>query len=97
MNDSNYKCPHCEAELKTWEPSPYSGWGDNMLYCENNECNYFIQGREKICYEYDKNFAYRYCYNPRNGKVLPLIAWCPGELSLKKGRCESPKTVSEPV
>ena len=72
----------------TWEPSPYTGWGDNMLYCNNDECGYFVRGREKIYREYDRNFAYRYCYNPKNGQEVPIIAWCHGDLSLKKGKCK---------
>jgi hypothetical protein len=88
MKNNPLKCPHCQKELMTWEPSPYTGWGDNMLYCDNNECGYFVRGREKICREYDRNFAYRYCYNPKNGQGVPIIAWCYGELSLKKGKCK---------
>ena len=87
MDIQHLKCPHCQEGLAIWEPSPYTGWGHNMLYCNNNECNYFIRGREKIYCEYDKNFAYRYCYNPENGKEVPIISWCPGELSLKRGNC----------
>jgi hypothetical protein len=75
MKDNPLKCPHCQKELMTWEPSPYTGWGDNMLYCDNNECGYFVRGREKICREYDRNFAYRYCYNPKNGQELPLARY----------------------
>ena len=87
MNTQHTECPHCQKELKKWEPSPYAAWGNHMFYCDNNDCTYFIRGREKIFHEHDKNFAYRYCYNPKNGRGLPIIAWCPGELSLKKGKC----------
>ena len=87
MNTIPTQCPHCEADLETWEPSPYTGWGVNMLYCSNNCCPYFLRGREKIYFETTKNFAYRYCINPTNGKELPIIAWCPGELSLKRKIC----------
>ena len=93
MEIQHQKCPHCQKELKIWEPSPYTGWGDNMLYCDNDLCKYFVRGREKIFIEYDKNFAYRYCRNPKTGHELPIIAWCPGELSLKRKKCEAtPKT-----
>jgi hypothetical protein len=87
MSLEERKCPYCQQTLKTWEPSPYTGWGDTMLYCDNNCCDYFIRGRAKIYAEYDKNFAYRYCVNPKNGKELPIISWCPGNLSLKRARC----------
>ena len=87
MEAKKETCPHCKKALKIWEPSPYTGWGHNMLFCENNECPYFIRGRRKIYTETYKNFAYRYCINPDNGKDVPIIAWCPGELSLKKGLC----------
>ena len=89
MNEKNLTCPHCDKQLLRWEPSPYTGWGHDLYYCDNNECNYFIEGRLKICIEFEKNFAYRYCYNPVNGKEFPIIAWCGGELSLLKGRCKS--------
>lgn len=80
-------CPHCGERLESWEPSPYTGWGHEMLVCNNNNCPYFLEGRRKICYEFEKNFAYRFCYNPTNGRSLPIIAWCGGDLSLLKGRC----------
>ena len=81
-------CPHCGETLTEWEPSPYTGWANNLLFCDNNECEYFINGRRKICFEFEKNFAYRYCFNPENGKNFPIIAWCYGDLSLLKGRCQ---------
>lgn len=87
MNEEKYTCPHCSRPLKRWEPSPYAGWGHELYYCNNNDCVYFINGRVKICVEFEKNFAYRYCYNPVNGKAFPIIAWCGGDLSLLKGRC----------
>jgi len=87
MEKTEYKCPHCDAELERWEPSPYTGWGNELFYCSNNQCAYFITGRKEICYQYEKNFAYRYCYNPENGQEIPIISWCPGKLSLLKDRC----------
>jgi hypothetical protein len=60
---------------------------DQVRHDEIGLFNYFITGRRKICNEYEKNFAYRYCYDPNNGQELPIIAWCPGELPLLKGRC----------
>jgi hypothetical protein len=82
-----FTCPYCGEALERWEPSPYAGWGHDMFYCANNECEYFIRGRIKICTEFEKNFAYRFCYNPVNGKDFPIITWCGGDLSLLKGRC----------
>jgi hypothetical protein len=87
MQSEKYTCPHCGEVLTRWEPSPYTGWGHDMFYCDNNECEYFVKGRIKICMEFEKNFAYRYCYNPVNGKDISIIAWCGGDLSLLKGRC----------
>ena len=86
MTTKKQICPHCGEILTQWEPSPYTGWGNDMLYCDNNECEYFKEGRRRICYEHQKNFAYRYCMNPDTGFELPLIAWCPGDLSLLKGK-----------
>ena len=87
MEESEKLCPHCGQGLTVWEPSPYTGWGHDMRYCDNDECEYFLQGRRKICMEFEKNFAYRYCINPETGKAFPIITWCCGELSLLKGRC----------
>ena len=87
MKNKDYSCPYCGKTLTEWEPSPYTGWGTNMFYCDNNKCEYFINGRKKICYEFQKNFAYRYCINPETGHQFPIITWCHGELSLLKGRC----------
>ena len=86
MGKADKSCPHCGQELTIWEPSPYTGWGHDMYYCSNDDCEYFITGRLKICIEFEKNFAYRYCYNPRTGKELPIITWCYGDLSLLKKR-----------
>jgi len=85
MNNDKLTCPYCEEPLERWEPSPYTGWGHDMFYCNNNRCSYFISGREKICQKYEKNFAYRYCYDPENGREVPLVAWCPGGVVLAKG------------
>ena len=87
MDEEKRLCPHCNERLERWEPSPYTGWDRSLFFCNNNECDYFIHGRAKICLEYEKNFAYRYCYDPKNEQELPIIAWCPGDLSLLKGRC----------
>jgi hypothetical protein len=89
MNKDNLVCPHCSKALERWDPSPYTAWAHHLFFCNNNDCDYFIKGRAKICFEYEKNFAYRYCYDPKNGQELPIVAWCPGELSLLKGRCRS--------
>jgi hypothetical protein len=86
-NEHTPTCPHCREALERWEPNPYTGWGHDLYFCNNNECDYFVTGRRRICEEFEKNFAYRYCLDPRKNKELPLIAWCPGELSLLKGRC----------
>ena len=93
MNTEQFECPHCSKVLTQWEPSPYTGWGHDMFYCDNDNCEYFIEGRMKICREFEKNFAYRFCYNPVNGKDFPIIAWCGGDLSLLKGRCGSKELV----
>ena len=87
MNRDKLTCPHCDEPLERWEPSPWTGWGHDLFYCNNNRCPYFISGRRKICLEFEKNFAYRYCYNPANSKEFPIITWCGGDLSLLKGRC----------
>lgn len=80
-------CPHCRKALVRWEPCAHTGWGHDLFYCDNNACSYFLEGRRKIACEYEKNFAYRYCYDPAKGRALPIIAWCGGDLSLLKGRC----------
>ena len=88
MSEEKMICPHCSEQLERWEPCPWTGWDNDLFFCNNDKCGYFVEGRKKICYEFEKNFAYRYCYNPRKGKALPIIAWCGGELSLLKGRCK---------
>ncbi|MFC1821225.1 hypothetical protein ACFL9T_00835 [Thermodesulfobacteriota bacterium] len=87
MTDEKLACPYCNEPLTRWEPSPWTGWGDDLFYCRSNECSYFVEGRKKICIEFEKNFAYRYCIDPKKGKPLPIITWCGGDLSLLKGRC----------
>ena len=86
MEDEKYFCKYCGEQLDRWEPSPYTGWGHDMFFCSNDDCEYFITGRLKICIEHEKNFAYRYCLNPGTGKELPIIVWCYGDLSLLKKR-----------
>jgi len=94
-NEYRPTCPHCRETLERWEPSPYTGWDHDLYYCNNNECAYFVTGRRKICEEFEKNFAYRYCLDPKKNQELPLIAWCPGELSLLKGRCGDAECLRE--
>ena len=87
MDKDDRICPHCEKPLVRWEPCAQTGWVHDLFLCDNNECSYFVEGRRKIACDYEKNFAYRYCYNPANGKELPIVSWCGGNLSLLKGRC----------
>ena len=87
MTEDLYTCPHCGEALERWEPCSESGWDTDLFICTNNTCSYFVRGREKICQECNVNFAYRYCYNPQNGREIPLATWCGGGLSLLKGRC----------
>ncbi|MBN1847167.1 MAG: hypothetical protein JW932_01130 [Deltaproteobacteria bacterium] len=91
MQDKEYICPHCNGVLKQWSPPPHGGWDHDLFYCDNNACDYFIRGRTKISSESKTNFAYRFCYNPVNGRDFPLITWCGGDLSLLKGRCGEPQ------
>ena len=87
MENDKLFCPYCGEELERWEPSPYTCWGHDMFFCNNNDCEYFINGRKTILIEFEKNFAYRYCYNPETGKDFPIITGCHGNLSLLEGRC----------
>jgi hypothetical protein len=82
-------CPYCHEQLVMWVPCDESGWDHDLLLCENNECSYFVHGRAKVCEDYGANFAYRFCYDPRTGREIPIVAWCGGDLSLLKGRCKS--------
>jgi len=83
-----HTCPYCSEELVTWDPPDEAGWDHALMICQNNECSYFVRGRSKVCKEYERNFSYRYCYDPATGKELPILAWCGGDLSLLKGRCK---------
>ena len=87
MSNQKIVCPHCGSALESYDPSPFSDWDSELLICNNNDCSYFIRGRERVCDEYKKNFSYRYCVNASNGTAVPMVAWCHGELSLLKGRC----------
>ena len=87
LTDEKITCPHCTEPLDDSEPNPETGWDQDLMICNNYACAYFIKGRKKLFEEYDVNFAYRYCYNPANSKEFPLVCWCGGDLSLKKGRC----------
>ena len=84
---SQESCPYCGARLQEWEPSPYHCWENNLLFCPSDHCDYFRHGRRDIAERFNKNFAYRYCYDPVAGTAFPLIAWCSGERSYLKGRC----------
>jgi len=81
------KCPHCGERMESWDPGPESGWTDDILICNNNQCKYFTTGRKKIADENMVNFAYRYFWNPTSGKGGAIAAWCGGDLSLLKGKC----------
>jgi len=87
MDDQERMCPHCGMPLATWEPHCEAGWDHGLLLCENDRCTYFVTGRSRICEEFEKNFSYRYCCDPKTGKEWPTVAWCGGDLSLLKGRC----------
>jgi hypothetical protein len=89
MTEEKILCPHCGMPLSCWEPHPESGWDHDLLVCSNDQCSYFVRGREKICRECEQNFAYRFCYDPRTGHEWPIAAWCGGDLSLLKGRCRT--------
>jgi len=52
MENEKLFCKYCGEELERWEPSLYTGWEHDMFYCNNDECEYFINGRKKICYEF---------------------------------------------
>ena len=89
MPTNTKTCPHCNERLIRWEPNPESGWGNDLFYCANDDCAYFVRGRKKISRECEKNFSYRFCYDPETGRELPILAWCGGNLSLLKGRCKA--------
>lgn len=80
-------CPYCDAPLLEWEPSAYHAFENNLLFCPSNTCDYFRYGRRDIADRFQKNFGYRYCWDPVREHAFPLIAWCGGELSYLKGRC----------
>ncbi|MFH2006275.1 MAG: hypothetical protein ABI333_06790 [bacterium] len=80
-------CPFCETELEEWEPSAYHCWENNLWFCPSDRCKYFRYGRQEIADRFQKNFGYRYCFDPGNKVAFPLIAWCGGERSYLKGRC----------
>ena len=90
--DTRLACPHCQAILEAWEPHETHdwsyGWDHTLHYCVNNDCGYFQEGRRRIARGNQRNFAYRYCYDPEADSAFPLVAWCGGHLSLLKGRCQ---------
>ena len=73
MSDQKKLCPHCGMPLSVWEPHPEGGWDHDLLLCENNECSYFVRGRSRICREYEQNFSYRFCCDPKTGKEWPAV------------------------
>lgn len=38
MNNETPTCPHCHEPLLRWEPSPYTGWGHDLFYCDTPGC-----------------------------------------------------------
>jgi len=80
-------CPYCKTPLQEFEPNPYQAWPNDIAYCPSNDCSYFRHGRKDIAEKFQKNFGYRYCWDPVGEAACPLIAWCPGTLSYLKGRC----------
>ena len=82
-------CPYCETLLEEWEPTAYHAFPNNVFFCPNDGCEYFRYGRRAIAEQFNRNFGYRYCFDPVARSAFPLIAWCNGERSYLKGRCEA--------
>jgi len=81
------RCPYCGTPLEEYEPNAYECWPNNLSFCPSNDCSYFKFGRREIADRFQKNFGYRYCWDPVTENAFPRIAWCPGSLSYLKGRC----------
>lgn len=75
-------CPHCGEKFTIWEPSTYSGWGHDMLYCDNDECAYFVQGRRKICMEFEKTLPTGTVSTPKPERPFPLLPGAAGNCLL---------------
>jgi len=76
MPEISTKCPHCQAEMKKWEPPEDSTWTSALQYvCFNDECPYYLRGWEHIKKTQNVTASYRHRLDPQNGDNGPLPVW----------------------
>ena len=71
-------CPHCNVEMKPWQPPPDSSWGQTIMFvCFNDDCSYYVRGWGWMKEQFDVVASYRHRYDPTRDESGPLPVWSP--------------------
>jgi len=70
------KCQHCGTKLDRWANPELTSWGDGyQLVCFNDECPYFVRGRQWMDEKFAVSASYRFRCDPKTGETGPLPVW----------------------
>jgi len=70
------KCPHCGEPLQAFAIPEEGGWDSTFhVACFNDDCTYFVRGRQRMEDVYGVKVSYRYRIDPASGQSSPLAVW----------------------
>ena len=70
------KCPHCGEPLQAFAVPEEGGWDSTFhVACFNDDCSYFLRGRQRMEDVYGVKVSYRYRIDPATGQSSPLAVW----------------------
>ena len=70
------KCPHCGEPLQAFAVPEEGGWDSAFhVACFNDDCSYFVRGRQRMEDVYGVKVSYRYRIDPATGQSSPLAVW----------------------
>ena len=70
------KCPHCGEPLQAFALPEEGGWDSTFhVACFNDDCTYFVRGRQRMEDVYGVKVSYRYRIDPASGQSSPLAVW----------------------
>ena len=70
------KCPHCGEPLQAFALPEEGGWDTSFhVACFNDDCSYFVRGRQRMEDVYGVKVSYRYRVDPSSGVSSPLAVW----------------------
>ncbi|MFP4070932.1 MAG: hypothetical protein ACLFTB_02685 [Desulfovibrionales bacterium] len=73
-------CPHCNHALESWAPPPETFWNE-LLVCNNNECEYYTGSAKDIAEQGGSHRACRYAEEvDSNYRPIALCSWFPRQL-----------------